>query len=106
MRELQTITGQGKRNSLAWYEAIIERDLDLKVLEVTKAAPSGSASDDTNLLGFIADFGGLFVLLYLIFLGLTSLITSGKMETYLVSELFRRPASNDSSFGDMNSKEK
>ena len=75
------------------------------MLEVTKSSSAVAASEDDNILGFVADFGGLFVLLYLIFLGLTSLITSGKMETYLVSELFRRPASNDNTFGDVDGKE-
>ena len=44
----------------------------------------------------------MFVLLYLIFLGLTTFFTRGKMENYLVSELFAQPASNDNSFGDDN----
>lgn len=79
---------------------MIERDLDSKVLEITKN--SSAASSDANLLGFIADFGGIFVLLYLIFLGMVTCITSGKMETYLVSEMFRKPPTIDNSFGDSN----
>lgn len=51
-------------------------------------------------MGFVADIGGIFVLLYLIFLGLTTCLTSGKMENYLVSELFEAPAANDDSFKD------
>lgn len=48
------------------------------------------------------DIGGFFVLLYLIFLGLTTLMTRGQMENYLVSELFKEPADNDNSFGEAN----
>ena len=54
------------------------------------------------MLRLVSDLGGIFTLLYLIFLGLTTLLTRGKMENYLVSELFKPPAEEDDEFGEKN----
>ena len=94
-RPMDAATGQGKRLPKTWLEAVVERDLDKTIV---KAVKSGSGAS-TGALGLLSGLGGLFALLYLIFLGLTTLLTRGKMENYLVSELFQPPAEEDDTFG-------
>ena len=73
-------------SGLSYYEAVIERDLDLKIIKGVKTTvPSDSFI--SAVIGKLADITGLLVCCYLIFLGLTLMVTRGKMENYLVQEL-------------------
>ena len=65
---------------------------------VIKASKVGGGGSSASIMQKVCDLGGLFVLLYIIFLGLTTLITMGKMENYLVSELYSEPATTDGNF--------
>ena len=93
---MQTATGSGTSHPYAWYEAIIERDMDKTAIKASKVGGGGGSS--ATVIQKVCDLGGLFVILYIIFLGLTTLITMGKMENYLVSELYSEPATTDSNF--------
>jgi hypothetical protein len=92
---LDTTTSATGRHPLAWYEAVIERDMDKAV---TKASKVGGGGSEASAMDKIARVGGMFVILYLVFLGLTTLTTMGQMENYLVSELYSEPATTDDSF--------
>ncbi len=46
----------------------------------------------------VCNLGGLAVILYFILLGLNSWFTMGKMENYLVSEMYLEPHAQDADF--------
>ena len=72
---MQTATGSGESHKYSWYEAIIERDMNKSVIKASKVGGGGGSS--ASIMQKVCDLGGLFVLLYIIFLGLTTLITMG-----------------------------
>ena len=86
------------------YELVIERDLDLKVIYSQEVKSIQKLTLDADFLGFLvkvlANLGGLLVFFYLIFYLLTTCLTAGKLEDYLVSELFLEPAKDDPDFKD------
>ena len=86
------------------YEVVIERDLDLKVIYSQEVKLIQKLTLDADFLGFLvkvlANLGGLLVFFYLIFYLLTACLTAGKLEDYLVSELFLEPAKDDPDFKD------
>ncbi len=56
-------------------------------------------SDDMKAYAIlVCNVGGLAVILYFILLGLTSWFTMGKMENYLVSEMYLEPHPEDLEF--------
>ena len=86
------------------YEIIIERDLDLKTIYAQKFSNTAEkviALEDNKIgliLNLIANLGGLFIVFYLLFLLLTTCLTAGKLEDYLVSELFLEASKDDQDF--------
>jgi len=48
----------------------------------------------------VCDLGGLFVVLYILFSAINSVLTWRQFENYLVSELYHEPLSNDADFDD------
>ena len=55
------------------------------------------------IVNLVANLGGLFIVFYLLFLLLTTCFTAGKLEDYLVSELFLEASKEDQDFHDSKS---
>ena len=79
----------------------VETSLNQLVSFVGSEGGSVAGTSDQNgkegfelFVSLLADFGGLFVFLYLLFFAILAIATYGEFENYIVSEIFKEPKTN------------
>ena len=103
-RPLELGAEKSTRSNFVTFEVIIERNLDrqteytvlrqikqeqdVAVVDLKNTVQIESERSFKDYLGALADFGGLFVIFYVLFYVFTSCCTKNHFENYLVSEIF------------------